>query len=151
MTEFRTITIPAYVHGALKASAQAAGKSMSELLADLVSTHCRVDGAGLPKSCGVRVSRSGDGNTVELVVRNKIAQLDMLECSELLAALNAALMKGGGPRRTSMRQSGGAFIQVAPRGRGIVVSIDGEDVAITTPMTRHLVDELEQSLRGDVG
>ena len=146
MTQFRTITIPAYAHAGLKAAAMAAGLSMSELLAELVVERCLKDGLSTPVSPSeCRVTATGD-RVVMFVLRNEVVKLDNTKAHEFLAALLAATQKGEKVRRTSLHVDGATLVQLAPRGRGVVLSVNGEELAVTMPVARLLIADLKAAM-----
>ncbi|EME67978.1 hypothetical protein H261_20824 [Paramagnetospirillum caucaseum] len=150
MTAFRTIAIPEYAHRTLKASAEAKGMSMSELLTELVSTHCAPDRGKAPKALDVRLCRDEAGQAVLLVIRNETVRLERYDAGKLHDALVKATTKNLGQRRTTFRV-GSQLIQVFPRGRGVVVSIDAEEIAIMKAIARDLIAELDDRLVAQSG
>jgi hypothetical protein len=150
MTAFRTIAIPDYVHRTLKASAKARGMSMSELLAELVTSHCSIDESVASKVRELRLQFDDAGRELALVVRNEIVHLDRQEAMKLRDALLNATSKESGQRRSVFRVEQ-QLVQVFPRGRGVVVSIDAEEITIMTAIARDLIAELDERLGAQGG
>jgi hypothetical protein len=125
-SNFKNISIPAFVRDGLSEIASIEGRSMSEVVTEWVLTRLNeIKGGGVDELNGFRViaeTANSESVVAFCAIGAPIAQLSIAEASMVADALQATEKR---PLVINGTQHGNRLVKIAQRGRGISIEVDG--------------------------